>query len=485
MPIKGWSDAVRVPRLGHIALGYRDEKGRPHPVDYFVVPPEVQEVYGSKPRELDVLIPAEDLEKIFPAWLMRFGDQSGLICRGDGETAWLSSVYARKFGAEYGIVASRGANGWQYAFATTGEIVPTEVSDGGEEKLRIPCPYKQCPHYQAEKCREVARLSVLLPKVPGVLGVYQLDTGSFHSYQNIINGLEILRHMVGRISFIGPLKLKVRVETHHPLIDHDGEERRVKSRNPILYINMGNLTLEQVLQLMREGRLLQTATFPVLRPLEIEPPDETKPELLYPPQEEKAEAAETDLSAVLDAGEKAKPAHAAPEPAPQQAAAPEAAPPPAPAATPQEPEPAPPAADAAAPAEIPAADSPEKPAAPPQQALPREDLVFRATGRGRPFKDRRGQSCKVPAQLVSGDLPAGSYVVFGVVGRPVVAFLEKLERDDEFVVPAGAVHQVRGSAVVIREAKPRPAAEEPEEPEEWDLAGLQDLGEDLDVDEAF
>lgn len=484
-------------------MGYKDEKGVPYGVDYFVVPPEVQEIYGREPRELDVLIPGEDLDKVFPAWLKRYGDQFGLICRGDGETATLSAVYARKFGADYGVVARQlaaaaggeGIGGWQYVFAATGEIAPVEVGGDGAEWLRIPCAYKECPHYRAKKCTEVAMLNVLLPKVPGVLGVYQLDTGSFHSYQNVVNALEILRRMVGRISFI-PLKLKVRMETHHPLVVHNGQEKRVKSQNPVLYIDMGDLTLEKVLQLAREGRLLQVAALPAAGPLEIEPPDERKPELLYPPQEEKAEAAETDLSAVLDAGEKADPAQvppAAPEPAPQQAATPEVAPPPEPAAAPQKPEPASPAADAAAPAEIPAADSPEKPAAPeasrppaapPQQALPKEDLVFRVTGRSRPFKDRRGQSCKVPAELVSGDLPAGSYVVFGVVGRPVVAFLEKLERDDEFVVPADAVHQVRGSAVVIREAQLRSAAGEPEEPE-WDLAGLQDLGEDLDVDEAF
>jgi hypothetical protein len=485
MPIKGWSDAVRVPRLGQIALGYKDEKGVPYGVDYFVVPPEVQEVYGREPRELDVLIPGEDLDKVFPAWLKRYGDQFGLICRGDGETATLSAVYARKFGADYGVVArhlaaaagGEGIGGWQYVFAATGEIVPVEVGGDGAEWLRTPCGYKECPHYRAKKCTEVAMLNVLLPRVPGVLGVYQLDTGSFFSYQNVVNALEILRRMVGRISFV-PLKLKVRMETHHPLVVHGGQEKRVKSQNPVLYVDMGDLTLEKVLKLAREGRLLQVAALPAAGPLEIEPPDEAKPELLYPPQEERVEAAEpeADLSAVLDAGEKAKPAQtpsAAPEPAPRQAVAPEVTPPPAPAAAPQEPEPAPPAASAA--------DSSEKPAAaaPP---LPQEDLVFRATGRGRPFKDKRGQSCKVPARLVSGDLAPGDYVVYSVADRPVAAFLEKLERDDEFVVPAGAVRQVRGSAVVIREAGLRPAAGEPED---WDLAGLADLGEDLDADEAF
>ncbi|MEM3486415.1 MAG: hypothetical protein QXI12_12435, partial [Candidatus Methanomethyliaceae archaeon] len=74
MAIKGWSERRRVPRLGTIGIGYKDEDGRPKWVDYFVVPPEVQAVYGEKPKELDIMIPSEDPEIYFPEYLKRYGN---------------------------------------------------------------------------------------------------------------------------------------------------------------------------------------------------------------------------------------------------------------------------------------------------------------------------------------------------------------------------------------------------------------------------
>lgn len=458
MPIKGWTDAVRVPRLGQIALGYKDEKGAPRSVDYFVVPPEVQEVYGPQPRELDVLIPGEDLDKVFPAWLKRYGDQFGLICRGDGETATLSAVYARRFGQEYGIVAKKlaaaagaeGVEGWQYVFSATGEIVPVEVGGDGTGWLRIPCAYKDCPHYRAKKCTEVALLSVLLPKVPGVLGVYQLDTGSFHSYQNIVNSLEILRRVVGRISFI-PLKLKVRMETHHPLVVHNGQEKRVKSQNPVLYIDMGGLTLEKVLQLAREGRLLQVASVPAAAPLEIEPPDEDrKPELLYPPQEPEAvpvaPAALPDISAAV-----AEAQEEAPEPEVE-------------------------APKVQSDAQAGVGEPPEKesgPAAPEEQPEEQaQDLVFEVTANPRKHNDSRGETYWVQCKKIAGKLPDGSYVVYAAFKTPAVEFIKGLSLADQFLVPPDKIKQIKGNRVVVTDAAVYLG-------EDFDVP-LETLGEDLE-----
>lgn len=274
--IKGWTDSVRIPRLGTIALGMKDEKGIPHAVDYFVVPQEVQEVYGPQPRELDIVLPSEDLESIFPAYLKRYGNQYGLICRGDGEYASVNETYARNSGAEYGLKVENGV----IVDMTTGEVATVEKS-GGQGWVQIPCPYKNCQHYINKKCREVAVFSALLPKVPGVLGAYSIDTGSFNSYQNIKNSLLILKAMVGRISFI-PLKLKVRMQEVHPNVG----EKQIKRAVPIMYVDMGDITLERMLQLARERKLLTTVTLlpepaePVT--VDVEPYDEnTKPELLY------------------------------------------------------------------------------------------------------------------------------------------------------------------------------------------------------------
>lgn len=125
MPIKGWTDGARLPRIGDIALGYIDESNNaPKAVDYFVVPKEVQDLYGEKPRELDIMIPHEDLEVIMPAYLKRYGDKFGLICRGDGETAHLSVNYGNL--AEYGVVWQNGS----YVSKDTGEVLAIETIKG-------------------------------------------------------------------------------------------------------------------------------------------------------------------------------------------------------------------------------------------------------------------------------------------------------------------------------------------------------------------
>lgn len=289
MPIKGWTDGARLPRIGDIALGYIDESNNaPKAVDYFVVPKEVQDLYGEKPRELDIMIPHEDLEVIMPAYLKRYGDKFGLICRGNGETAHLSVNYGNL--AEYGVVWQNGS----YVSKDTGEVLAIKTIKG-KRYIRIPCAYKECSSYKAKKCREVAILSVLLYKVPGGIGVYSIDTGSFNSYQNIKNALEMLRAMFGRISFI-PLKLKVIMQEKNPTIEKDGKTLQIKRSVPVMYIDLGQYTLEDVLRMAREQKLLAVAHMPAV-PMQIEPPDEDiKPALLYSsdpeeqPGEDRAEA---------------------------------------------------------------------------------------------------------------------------------------------------------------------------------------------------
>ncbi|WP_035108125.1 hypothetical protein [Desulfovirgula thermocuniculi] len=287
MPIKGWTDIpVRFPRLGTIALGVKNEEGYPVAVDYFVVPPEVQAVYGPQPRELDVMFPAEDFNVIASAWLKRYGDQFGLICRGDGETATLAGNYGKL--EEYGVTVRGGV----YRMRGREEAALETEKNGGRTWVKIPCTYQQCRFYAAGKCREVVILSVILPKVPGVLGVYSLDTGSINSYRNIRDALMMLKAMIGRFSFV-PLKLRVRMEEKRPML---ADGRQVRRKVPILYIDMGDMTLLKMFELARTGQLTTSIVLPPTPSnIEIEPPDEDKkPELLYEPLEEPLEISEPE-----------------------------------------------------------------------------------------------------------------------------------------------------------------------------------------------
>lgn len=181
--ITGLSDVRRLPRKGKIRLGIRVKKPKADPrckhdlkemcgycsfpkdVDYFVVPPEVQAVYGEKPKELDIFIPTEDKGMFFPASLKWYTGPR-LMCRGDGKTAL--------------------------------RLDP----DKGTMKT-IDCP---CEHY-GKDCFPRASLMVMLPSVT-MAGVYQIDTGSTATIISLNSTIEYLQDfLIGRIAFI-PLKLK-------------------------------------------------------------------------------------------------------------------------------------------------------------------------------------------------------------------------------------------------------------------------------------
>jgi hypothetical protein len=181
MPIKGVSEIRRLPRLGKIRLGEKalaqSGKGYPKSVDYFVCPPEVRAVYGEKPRVLDVAFPVEDKDVFFPQWYKRYGQSTGLICKGDGEMA-------------------------VQANSETGEMQEIEC-----------CP-DECEWYTKKHCRRLASLQFMLPKVPGI-GVYQIDTTSFYSIININSGVEMIRSVAGRIKMI-PLQLVLQPQEVQP-----------------------------------------------------------------------------------------------------------------------------------------------------------------------------------------------------------------------------------------------------------------------------
>ncbi|MEA3443021.1 MAG: hypothetical protein U9R04_06125 [Chloroflexota bacterium] len=190
MPIKGLTEEVRLPRLGKIRLGVMVE-GRwnpyPQPVDYFVCPDAVKEVYGDKPRELHILFPTEDPSRWASQFYRCYSRTRGLVCQGDGERA------TALMDEEDGTLATRDSR----------HTVLQEVE----------CDPQRCPEY-GRRCRRVMNLQFLLPDVPG-LGIWQLDTSSYWSMNNINAGVKLLTSLCGRISMI-PLTLKLVPQEVHP-----------------------------------------------------------------------------------------------------------------------------------------------------------------------------------------------------------------------------------------------------------------------------
>lgn len=195
MPIKGLTELRRFPRLGKIHLGVkkirpedkktgRKETEYPAATDYFVCPPEVQEVFGEKPIQLRIMFPAEDPEKFAPQWYKRWSSMRGLTCKGDGE------VCIRLVDKKTGEVAHRD-------------------SQDVENREGLPCQGEDCPEYETKACRRVMHLMFLLPEVPG-LGVWQIDTSSFYSITAINSGVEMIKGAIpgNRIAMI-PLLLSL------------------------------------------------------------------------------------------------------------------------------------------------------------------------------------------------------------------------------------------------------------------------------------
>lgn len=191
--IEGLTEVTRLPRLGKIRLGVKvphktkkvkdPETGKdvpatyPREVDYFVVPPEVEEVYGPTPKELDILLPVNDRRIIFPQSYRLYG-KIGLKCSGNG----INSTYVNE--------------AW-------------EMVDHQEGF----CP---CGHYNNGEgpCKRMGVLQFILPKV-SISGVYQITTQSVNSIIDINSGLKYCIAQVGRFAWI-PLKLRrVSTRTNH------------------------------------------------------------------------------------------------------------------------------------------------------------------------------------------------------------------------------------------------------------------------------
>jgi hypothetical protein len=231
-----------MPRLGKIHLGIKveptDKSPYPKAVDYFVCPPEVQEVYGKEPKELDIMLPSENPEQFAQQWLRRYSRTQGLICIGDGINC------RRKVDVQTGAMVTKDSREWVW-----------------KESI---CNSQECPDYTNKLCRRIINLQVFLFNCPG-LGVYQIDSSSFYSIVNINSMVAMLKATLGRCSML-PLKLVLGpVEVTPP-----GESKKTVY---VMHIS-SNIKL---------GELAKMALLPPAQALLPEPETVEPPEDFYPP----------------------------------------------------------------------------------------------------------------------------------------------------------------------------------------------------------
>ena len=218
MPIKGISEVRRMPRVGKVRLGVKDVSAKsgneyPKAVDYFVVnfDQSTQEqaaenfhaVYGEYPRALDIMFPTDEPEMFFQQWRLRYGSGTGLICKGDGETA-------------------------QEVNRETGEMIDIE------------CYGDECEWHKKKHCKPVGRLQFLLPKVAPV-GIWQLDTSSWNSIVQLNSAIDLLARLRGGRVGMVPLTLIVKPKD----VQVEGKKKTVF----VLDLVLPNVTLEALMNM--------------------------------------------------------------------------------------------------------------------------------------------------------------------------------------------------------------------------------------------
>jgi hypothetical protein len=214
--IKGsFSEARQLPRLGKIRLGIKKKSAKgveyPSETPWFVVPQEVEDVYGKEPIELDIMLPHEDPEVFFPQKLAMYGSGTGLKCHGNGETA-------------------------------------RRIDEAGEwHDQKCPCDFLKTDANPRGACTEQSSLMVLLPKV-SMGGCYQITTGSFHSTRTLNSALDYIRGLAGRLALI-PMRLR-RV----PRVTHNGG--KPQTHHTLELILDGDLKMIRELRSDIEGVLI-------------------------------------------------------------------------------------------------------------------------------------------------------------------------------------------------------------------------------------
>lgn len=181
MPIKGLTDrgAPTFPKIGDIRKGAPKKKNGqvgPDLKHFRYVPVGGEEeaagiflqVYGKEPREINVFLPFDEIDRNFEAFMERH-TASALQCRGDGETAFM----------------------WR---------------DKGGKIQKTP---KKCPTPACEGCKETGRLKVIIPELRRLAYVV-VHTTSIWDILELTANLEALRKLTGNGLKGIPLVLKRR-----------------------------------------------------------------------------------------------------------------------------------------------------------------------------------------------------------------------------------------------------------------------------------
>jgi len=278
MPIAGLSDRRRFSRGGKIRLGEKREnaKGKEYPakIDYFKFDPDDESLipkfhalFGDAPKEITIAFPSEDVEDIAPQYMKCYG-KSGLICKGDG----------------------RRANRW-----TDGQMVEVECTPDAAS-----CDFAmERGQFGKPGCKPTMNLQFFIPDLP-CMYTFQIDTSSNNSIVAINSGIDILRRVAGRISFV-PIQLRlVPRETTNP---DDGKKITIYHLD--LRIPVGLRDINQLQPLIanaaQAAALLEAPPVSEATPDDIVPLSQLAPDLTPSAPAQASLAEDPDIDAAFEA----------------------------------------------------------------------------------------------------------------------------------------------------------------------------------------
>lgn len=155
-----------LPRVGFIKVGFKNEKGFPQSVDYFIPAGKYAglftKAYGEKPQTIQIVFPDDDPAKVCNERFEYRDDEGRLLATGDGE---IFQVW----------------NGEQYQELTTAQY------PGLMKSIE-----KRYPNKLFKKTGEgwqiILTLNFIIPCVRGIAGVWQFSTkGTASTIPNVRN----------------------------------------------------------------------------------------------------------------------------------------------------------------------------------------------------------------------------------------------------------------------------------------------------------
>ena len=205
--IHGISDVRRLRRLGRVRLGMKvkNANGKEYPkaLDRFNFEgaPELLQLFGENCREMDVMLPNENVDAFFPQERKAYR-ATGLFCRGDGERAIRVNV-----GLSDGKNSQKVAPGQPLDPEGLRYIKEHKLDVKPGAMFELPCLGEDCSFTLQNFCKPIGRFLFLIPNAPRV-GCYEISTTSFNSIVELNSSIDTVRGIAGRVSMI-PLKLKL------------------------------------------------------------------------------------------------------------------------------------------------------------------------------------------------------------------------------------------------------------------------------------